>query len=59
MNKVSYTNIKSKIKINSLLFDPLTLTLVCQGCLLSMLLCNIAAGVLSNFINADESIGGI
>ena len=30
--------------------------LVCQGCLLSMLLCNIAAEVLANLINADKRI---
>ena len=32
---------------------------VCQGCLLSMLLCNIAAEVLANLINADKRIKGI
>ena len=31
----------------------------CQGCLLSMLLYNIAAGVLANLINADKKIKGI
>ena len=30
--------------------------LVCQGCLLSTLLCNIAAEVLANLINADKRI---
>ena len=30
-----------------------------QGCLLSMLLCNIAAEVLANLINADKRIKGI
>ena len=30
-----------------------------QGCLLSMLLCNIAAEVLVNLINADKRIKGI
>ena len=33
--------------------------LVCQGCLLSMLLYNIVAEVLANFINADENIKGM
>ena len=33
--------------------------LVCQGRLLSMLLCNIAAEVLANLINADKRIKGI
>ena len=50
------TNIQSKIKINGLLSDPLTLMLVCQGCLLYMLLYNIAAEVLANFINADKRV---
>ena len=59
MTKVAYTTIKSKIKINHLLSDPLTLMLVCQGCLLSMLLHNIVAEVLANFINADKRIKGI
>ena len=36
MIKVVYINIESKIKINGLLSDPLTLVLVLQGCLLSM-----------------------
>ena len=31
----------------------------CQGCLLSMLLYNIAAEVLANLINADKKIKGI
>ena len=31
---------------------------VCQGCLLSMLLYNIAAKVLANLINADKKIKG-
>ena len=38
MIKVAYTNIESKIKINSLLSDPLTVIQVCQGCQLSILL---------------------
>ena len=54
MIKVSYTNIESKIKINGLLSDPLTLMWVRWGCLLSMLLYNIMAEVLANFINADK-----
>ena len=59
MIKVPYTNIESKIKTNDLLFDPLILILVRQGCLLYMLLYNIAAEVLANFINADKRIKGI
>ena len=59
MIKVAYTNIESKIKINGLLSDPLTLMLVNQGCLPSMLLYNIVAAVLANFINADKRIKGI
>ena len=57
--KVPYANIKSKIKTNSLLSDPLALMLVRQWCLLSILLYNIAAEVLSNFINTDKSFKGI
>ena len=48
-----------KIKINDLLSDPLILILVRQGCLLFMLLYNIVAEVLVNFINADRRIKGI
>ena len=48
-----------KIKRNDLLFDPLTPMYVRQGCLLSMLLYNIAAEVLANLINADKRIKGI
>ena len=59
MIKVPYTNIESKIKTNDLLFDPLILILVRQGCLLYMLLYNIAAEVLANFINTDKRIKGI
>ena len=55
MIKVAYTNIKSKININGLLSDPLTLIFVRQGCLLYMLLYSIVAVVLANFINADKS----
>ena len=56
MIKVAYINIESKIKINSLLSDPLTIMRVCQRCLLSMLLYIIATEVLANFINADKMI---
>ena len=58
MIKVAYTNIKSKVKINSLLSDPLTLMFVDHVCLLSMLLHNIVAAVLANFINVDKRIKG-
>ena len=54
--KVTYTNIESKIKINGLLYDPLILMFVHQGCLLSMLLHSIV--VLANLINADKRIKG-
>ena len=46
MIKVAYTNIESKIKINGLLSDHLIL----------MLVRNIVAEVLANFINADKRI---
>ena len=60
MDEDVYTNIQSKIKINGLLSDPFTLTReVCQGCLFSMLLCNIVADVLASFINANKDIKGI
>ena len=49
MIKVAYTNIESKIKINGLLSDHLIL----------MLVRNIVAEVLANFINADKRIKGI
>ena len=55
----AYTNIESKIKINVVLSDPLTLMRIHQGCLLSMLLYNTAAEVLANLINADKRIKGI
>ena len=57
--KVAYSNTQSKIKINSLLSDLLTVMWVRQVFLLSILLCNIAADVLANFINATEKIKGI
>ena len=59
MIKVACTSIESKIKINGLQSDPLILMLVRQGCVLSMLLHNIVAEVLANFINADKRIKGI
>ena len=59
MFQVAHTNIESKIKINGLLPNPLSPMCVCQGCLLSMLLYNIAAEVLANLINADKRIKGI
>ena len=59
MFSVAYTNIESKIKISSLLSDPLTPMCVHQGCLLSMLLYKIAAEVLANLINADKRIKGL
>ena len=57
--EVAYTNIESKIKINGLLFDPLTPICVRQWCQLSKLLYNTAAEVLANLINADKRIKGI
>ena len=59
MIKVAYTNIESKIKINCLLSYHLTPLWVHQDCLLSILLYNIAAEALANFINADKWIKGI
>ena len=53
---MAYTNIETKSEINGLLSDPLTFMLVRQGCLLSMLLYNIAFEVLANFIDADKGI---
>ena len=58
MIKVAFNNIEMKIEINDLLFDPLILILVRQGCFFSMLLHNIVAKVLANLINADERIKG-
>ena len=57
--EVAYTNIESKIKINGLLFDPLTPICVRQWCQLSKSLKNTAAEVLANLINADKRIKGI
>ena len=60
MIKVAYTDIQSKIKINSLLFDPFTLMQgVRQGCPFSMVLYITAAYVFANFIDADKGIKGI
>ena len=57
--EVAHTNIESKIKINSLLFDPLTPICVHQWCQLSKLLYSTAADVIANLINADKRIKGI
>ena len=51
MIKLACNNIQSKIKINDLLSDLLTLMLGCQGHLYI-----ITAEVLVNFINADKRI---
>ena len=59
MIKVASTNIESKIKINSLLSDPLTFMLVYQWCLAFMLLYNNTVEVLANFVNVDKTIKGI
>ena len=59
MFQVAHTNIESKFKINGLLSDPLNPMCVCQGCLLSMLICNIPVEVLANLINDDKRIKGI
>ena len=53
-----YPNVESKIKINSLLSDPLTIMRVRHGCLLSMLLYIITIEVLASFINTDKMIKG-
>ena len=50
---------ESRININGLLSDPLTIMRVHQVCLLSMLLYIIAIEVLVNFINTDKMIKGI
>ena len=55
----AFTNIRSKIKINGLLPDPLTFTWgACQGCLFSMLLYIIVPEVLARFIYANKRIKG-
>ena len=60
MIKVAYTDIQSKIKINGLLSDPLTLMQGRrQGCLLSMVLYITLAYVFANFIDANKRITGI
>ena len=56
MIKVEYANIESKIKTNGFLYDPLVLMLVLQRYLLFMLVYNIMAEVLANFLNADKRI---
>ena len=57
MIQVAYTNIQFKIKINGPLYDSFTLVQgFRQGCLLSMLLCNIADEVPAIFIDADTRI---
>ena len=50
---------ESRVNINGLLSDPLTIMRVHQVCLLSMLLYIIAIEVLANFINTDKMIKGI
>ena len=50
---------ESKIKINSLLSDPLIIMRVYQGFLLSMLLYIIGNEVLLNVINTNKMIKGI
>ena len=54
--QVAYTNIESKIKINGLVFDPLTPICVRQCYQLSKLLYNTTDEVLANLINADKRI---
>ena len=49
-------HIESKIKINGLLSDPLTIMRVRQVCLLSMLLYITVIVVLANFITTDKMI---
>ena len=57
MVKDVYSSIQSKIKINGLLSDFLTLTQdVFQGCLFSMPLYNVAVEVLASFIDANKRI---
>ena len=57
--EVAYTNIESKIRMNGLLFDPLTPIFVRQWSQLSKLLYNTVAEVFANLINDDKRIKGI
>ena len=60
MIQVTSINIQSKIKINGLLSESLTLFQgFHQGCPLSMLLCNIVAEILAISIDANMRIEGI
>ena len=60
MIKVEYTNIQSKMKINGLLSDSITLMQgVLQGCPFSLVLHIIAVEVLANFIDAKKRIKGV
>ena len=59
MIKVACTSIEFKIKTNGLLSDLLTLMLVRQGCLLSMLLYNVVTEILASFTHAEKRIKGI
>ena len=57
MVKEVYTNIQSKIKINSLLSDSFTLQeKFTRACLFSMLLYIVAAEGLASFINANKGL---
>ena len=56
----AYTNIQSKIKVNCLLSDSFTIIQwFRQGCPFSLLLCIIAAELLTIFIDSDIKIKGI
>ena len=60
MIKVEYTNIQSKMKINGLLSDSITLMQgVRQGYPFSLVLHIIAVEVLANFIDAEKRIKGV
>ena len=60
MIKVEYTDIQSKIKINGLLSDSITLTQgVRQGFPLSLVLYIIAAELLANFTDAEKRMKGV
>ena len=60
MIKVEYTDIQSKIKINGLLSDSITLTQgVRQGFPLSLVLYIIAAELLANFTDAKKRMKGV